>query len=112
MDIDTNLIIDTESDQVRPSVLQHIDKIADYTGTDIFLLGPKIEPPEAVGSSFNGSPDTGLDERLRVGIYGDMESADHAKMRTLIMVDQIVCISCSAPMMKGWLTSPTAKTHR
>lgn len=74
-------------------MLEHLDIIAAYTGTDIFLLGPRPTDPETVGSNFNGSPDTGLDQRLRVAVYGDMESAEHAKTRTLIMIDQIVRIS-------------------
>ena len=75
---------------MRKSVLDHLDIISKYTGTDIFLLGPKPADPEAADSSFNGSPDTGLDRRLRANIYGDMESAEHAKVRVLIMIDQIV----------------------
>lgn len=88
MDIDTNLVI--EDDAVKATVLEHLDIIATFTGTDVFLLGPRPTDPETVGSNFNGSPDTGLDQRLRVAAYGDMESAEHAKTRTLIMIDQIV----------------------
>ncbi|KAI9798504.1 MAG: hypothetical protein M1833_004771 [Piccolia ochrophora] len=90
VDIDNNLIIDAAADAVKSTVLEHLDIIADYTGTDLFLLGPKAVDPEIAGTSFNGSPDTGLDQRLRVAIYGDMESSEHAKTRVLIMVDQIV----------------------
>ena len=71
-------------------MLEHLDTIAAYTGTDIFLLGPRLTDPDTAGSHFNGSPDTGLDHRLRAAVYGDMESAEHAKTRTLIMVDQIL----------------------
>ncbi|KAI9893555.1 MAG: hypothetical protein M1814_006351 [Vezdaea aestivalis] len=88
VDIDNHLVID--NDTVKTSILEHIDIIASYTGTSLFVLGPKLESPEAVGSSFNGSPDTGLGDRLRVAIYGDMESSEHAKARVLIMVDQIL----------------------
>jgi hypothetical protein len=92
VDVDNHLVID--NDTVKTSILEHLDIIASYTGTDLFLLGPKLESPEAVGSSFNGSPDTGLDQRLRVAIYGDMESSEHAKTRVLIMIDQIVSRGC------------------
>jgi hypothetical protein len=72
--------------------LEHLDLVAKYTGTDIFLLAPKQADPETANSSFNGGPDTGLDQRLRVAIYGDMESSEHAKTRVLIMIDQIVSL--------------------
>ena len=34
--------------------------------------------------------DNGLDQRYRVSIFGDAESVEHAKTRTLMMIDQIV----------------------
>lgn len=34
--------------------------------------------------------DSGLDYRYRVNIFGDLESVEHAKTRTLMMVDQIL----------------------
>ena len=34
--------------------------------------------------------DNGLDQRYRVNIFGDAESVEHAKTRTLMMIDQIV----------------------
>lgn len=90
MDIDANLVIDPVSDGVRKAVLEHLDLVAAFTGTDIFLLTPKITDPEAVGASFNGSVENNLNQRLRITIYGDMESSEHAKTRILIMIDQIV----------------------
>lgn len=90
MDIDANLVIDPTSDGVRKAVLEHLDLVAAFTGTDIFLLTPKITDPEAVGASFNGSMENSLNQRLRIAIYGDMESSEHAKTRILIMIDQIV----------------------
>ncbi|KAI9846455.1 MAG: hypothetical protein M1838_001259 [Thelocarpon superellum] len=90
VDIDTKLVIDAANDTVKSSVLEHLDVIATFTGTDVFLLGPRPTDPETASVNFNGSPDTGLDQRLRVAVYGDMESADHAKTRVLIMVDQIL----------------------
>ncbi|KAI9726701.1 MAG: hypothetical protein M1834_008636 [Cirrosporium novae-zelandiae] len=88
VDIDANLVIDVSSNGVRTSVLAHLDTLAEYTGTDIFLLGPKSVDPEA--PSMNGNLVDGLDQRLRVAIYGDLESTEHAKTRVLIMIDQIL----------------------
>ena len=68
-----------------------MDTLAKYTGTDIFLLTPKLRDTDsAIVSSYGYATDNGLDQRFRVAIYGDMESTEHAKTRVLIMIDQIV----------------------
>lgn len=90
MDVDNTLVIDSAADAVKSSVLEHLDVVASFTGTNIFLLGPKLSEAETIGTTFNGSPEISLDQRLRVAIYGDMESVEHAKTRVLIMIDQIV----------------------
>jgi hypothetical protein len=83
--------MDGSTKGVRPTVLEHLDTLAAYTGTDIFLLSPKFRDTDsAVVSSYGYASDNGLDHRFRVSIYGDMESAEHAKTRVLIMIDQIV----------------------
>lgn len=73
------------------AVIEHLDYIARYTGTDIFLLKPKQVDVET--ASFNGALDSTLDQRFRVAVYGDMESSEHAKTRVLIMIDQIVSLA-------------------
>lgn len=88
MDIDENLIVDTASESVRVAVLNHMDEIAKVTKADIFLLRPKQVDIES--ASLSGTLDIALDQRLRCTIYGDMETAEHAKTRILIMIDQIV----------------------
>ncbi|KAI9816194.1 MAG: hypothetical protein M1827_001795 [Pycnora praestabilis] len=90
VDVDTDLVIDAPSNGARSSVLTHLDRIAEFTGTDIFLLSPKSSDPDDTASSFNVGPETALDQRLRVAIYGDMESSEHSKTRVLIMIDQIL----------------------
>lgn len=86
-----HLIMDASNKGIRASVLEHLDTLAAYTGTDIFLLTPKVRDTDsAVVSSYGYASDNGLDHRFRVAIYGDMESAEHAKTRVLIMIDQIV----------------------
>ncbi|KAL2352471.1 hypothetical protein BJ546DRAFT_210609 [Cryomyces antarcticus] len=87
VDIDSNLIIDPSADGARADVLSHLDGVADCTKADIFLLGPKQIDESA---SFNGNLDSNLESRLRIVVYGDMESAEHAKTRILIMIDQIL----------------------
>lgn len=77
---------------VRANVLEHIDILAKFTGTDIFLLNPKPMDPEDRNSSYGYTSEQGLDQRLRISIYGDPESSEHAKTRVLIMIDQIVSL--------------------
>ncbi|OGM41409.1 KH domain protein [Aspergillus bombycis] len=91
VDVDMHLIMDGSTKGIRPSVLEHLDTLSAYTGTDIFLLSPKLRDNDsAVVSSYGYASDNGLDQRFRVSIYGDMESAEHAKTRVLIMIDQIL----------------------
>ncbi|KAL2008600.1 hypothetical protein VTN00DRAFT_6794 [Thermoascus crustaceus] len=91
VDVDMHLIMDQSTKGIRTSVLEHLDTLAAYTGADIFLLSPKIlDADSAIVSSYGYATDGGLDHRFRVAIYGDMESAEHAKTRLLIMIDQIL----------------------
>lgn len=75
---------------VRAEVLQHLDGVATWTGTDIFLLNPKHSDPEGPASSYGNGSDQRFDQRLRIAIYGDPESSEHAKTRVLIMIDRVV----------------------
>lgn len=98
MDIDPDLILDgAGASNIRSSVLSHIDLCAKYTGTDIFLLKPRNAEPLSSGASYGSTVDSGLDQRFRVCIFGDMESVEHAKTRALMMIDQIVCPPQSVP---------------
>lgn len=90
MDIDPGLILDGAETGIRSSVLSHIDLCAKYTGTDIFLLKPRSGENFTGGASYGNGVDSGLDQRYRVHIFGDMESVEHAKTRALMMIDQIV----------------------
>ena len=75
---------------IRVEVLRHLDEVAKFTGTDIFLLNPKHTEPEGPASSYGNGSDNRFDQRLRIAIYGDPESSEHAKTRVLIMIDKIV----------------------
>jgi hypothetical protein len=101
VDIDPNLILDGAETGIRSSVLSHIDLCAKYTGTDIFLLKSRAEAnPHLVSKSSGTGLDTGLDQRYRVNIFGDTESVEHAKTRTLMMIDQIVrSIRLTTPLL-------------
>lgn len=76
---------------IRADVLTHMDDIANHTKADVFLLHPK--QVDADTASIHGTLDVNIENRLRVFIYGDMESCEYAKTRLLIMIDQIVCIT-------------------
>lgn len=98
VDMDMHLIMDGSTKGIRASVLEHMDTLAAYTGTDIFLLTPKLHDADsAVVSSYGYASDNDLDQRFRVAIYGDMESSEHAKTRVLIMIDQIVGFIRASP---------------
>ena len=90
VDIDTNLVINHDLKGVRKEVLEHLDAVAKWTGTDVFLLNPKSQDPAAVTTSYGNGSDFQFDQRLRIAIYGDPESSEHAKTRVLIMIDQTV----------------------
>ena len=91
VDIDSSLVVEGASENIRVSVLDHIDRIAAYTGTDMFLLNPKYTSPEEAELTYNGGAEiSSLDQRYRVTIFGDVESVEHARTRVLIMIDQIV----------------------
>ena len=90
--------MDANANGVRQPILEHLDMIAKYTGTDIFLLSPKSADPENISVAFSGVIENALDQRFRVAIYGDMESVEHAKTRILIMIDQVVSDSLRVEM--------------
>lgn len=90
MDIDTSLVIKKDMGGVRVEVLKHIDQVAKFTGTDVFLLNPKPEDPEDASAGNDDGSNQRLNNHLRISIYGDTESSEHAKTRLLIMIDQIV----------------------
>ncbi len=92
MDIDTHLVVDQAASGVRATVLNHLNILANFTGTDIFLLNPKPADHEGLGSNYGTRNDQGFDQRLRIAIYGDPESTEHAKTRVLILIDQIVSL--------------------
>jgi hypothetical protein len=52
------------------------------------LLKPK---PMDDASSLNGSIEATSSEKLRLVVFGDMLTEEHAKIRLLIMIDQLVC---------------------
>ncbi|KAL8958373.1 MAG: hypothetical protein Q9183_005850, partial [Haloplaca sp. 2 TL-2023] len=90
VDIDTNLVIDQSQKGVKANILEHLDILSKFTGTDIFLLNPKPMNSEAVSTSYGSGTEGKFDQRLRIAIYGDPESTEHAKVRVLIMIDQVL----------------------
>ena len=88
--IDTKYVTDATTNNVRPNVLEHLDRIANYTGSELFLLRSKQADPDNISANYANGSDQSLEQRLRIAIYGDTESSEHAKMRVLIMIDQVV----------------------
>ena len=83
-------MLDSSLNGIKTNVVEHIDIIAKFTGSDIFLLNPKQADPDNMSANYVNGTDQSLEQRLRIAIYGDPESSEHAKMRVLIMIDQIV----------------------
>ena len=89
MDVDGELVIDSAATALKSHVVTHLDEIAKFCGVDVFLLGPKFA---SLSDGITRSPEAGRDQRWRVAIYGDMESAEHAKTRVLIFIDRLVSV--------------------
>ncbi|KAA8571884.1 hypothetical protein EYC84_001837 [Monilinia fructicola] len=88
IDVDGDLILDSTKTGLKTSVIEHLDNVAAFCGVDIFLLGPKFASSLTDGLSSNG--EAGRDQRWRVAVYGDMESAEHGKTRILIYIDKLL----------------------
>jgi 2-keto-3-deoxy-L-rhamnonate aldolase RhmA len=80
-------VIDAAATALKSHVVAHLDEIAKFCGVDVFLLGPKFA---SLSDDVTQTLDAGRDRRWRVAIYGDMESAEHAKTRVLIFIDRLV----------------------
>lgn len=71
----------------NPGITSQLEKIANYTGTDIFVLRP---PEPSSGGLVDLLSETSQNKRLKISIFGDYESVEHAKTRVLIMIDDLV----------------------
>lgn len=96
---------------IRVEVLKHLDDVAKFTGTDIFLLDPKHADPEGPPINYGNGSDQRFAQRLRIAIYGDPESSEHAKTRVLIMIDKVVSFSTRS-VVEGNCSHSTATPHR
>ncbi|KAE9968947.1 hypothetical protein BLS_005302 [Venturia inaequalis] len=89
IDIDETLVshdLPDGSTAISTPFLTYLDDTAGITKADIFLLKAK---PLDDSASINGNPDASNNEKLRLVIYGDMLTEEHAKIRMLIMIDQM-----------------------
>lgn len=71
----------------REDVLDHLTHISNFTGTGIFVLKPEESKASAAGDP---EVDASQAKRLRIKIYGDYESVEHAKTRALIFIDDLL----------------------
>ncbi|KAF3482986.1 KH domain-containing protein [Arthroderma uncinatum] len=91
VDVDLDIVFHQDRESIRKIVLEHIDILANYTGADIFLLSPRVvDADSAIVPSYGYSSETSLERTFRIAIFSDAESAEHAKSRVLIMIDQIL----------------------
>ena len=73
----------------NPRITIHLERIAQFTGTDIFVLKP-LEPTSIV--AVDQGSEASQNRRLKISIFGDYESVEHAKTRVLIMIDDLVSL--------------------
>jgi len=73
----------------NPRITIHLERIAQFTGTDIFVLKP-LEPTSIV--AVDQGCEASQNRRLKISIFGDYESVEHAKTRVLIMIDDLVSL--------------------
>jgi hypothetical protein len=81
--IDRHMIFDGDRPMIDKNKLNHLDSVANITKADIFLMDTEERNED-------GTPKTGSKEPLRLLVYGDMLTKENAKIRILIMIDQIV----------------------
>ncbi|PWW73156.1 hypothetical protein C7212DRAFT_218648 [Tuber magnatum] len=68
-------------------ITNHLEGISQFTGTDIFVLKPP--EPTSIVAVDQGS-EASQNRRLKISIFGDYESVEHAKTRVLIMIDDLL----------------------
>ncbi|KAF3937343.1 hypothetical protein ABW19_dt0203640 [Dactylella cylindrospora] len=85
VDIDVDQVIG-EDDKFRPEAAQQLERISEYCGVDIFVVHP--EPTNV--SLRTGGSDTSQDTRLKILVFGDVESVECAKIRVLVMIDDML----------------------
>ena len=71
---------------VREWVPDHMGEVAKHTKADIFLLYRKPADDQA---SAEGEIE---DSRPRFMIFGDASTEEHARIRTLVMIDKLVSL--------------------
>jgi hypothetical protein len=86
--IDRHMVFVGEQHVLNENYLNELNRIADTTKADIFLLDPEDKDDES-------SLKLTTKEPLQMVVYGDMLTKEHAKLRILILVDQMVCQSIS-----------------
>lgn len=91
--MDSNLVCDFNAGELKPAVKETLDYISKFCGVDVFLLGPKLT---RMVDGMSGDAEVRMDQRLRVAIYGDPLSSEHAKARVLIHIDTLVCLAMVA----------------
>lgn len=81
--VDRHLLFKNDQGKLPQPMVTRLNKIADTTKADIFLLDPEERNED-------GSSKTNTKEQLRFVVYGDMLTNSNAKMQILIMIDQML----------------------
>ncbi|KAK5175578.1 uncharacterized protein LTR77_000717 [Saxophila tyrrhenica] len=111
-DIEREIIFPKDQEGPREAILQHMDETAQLTKADIFLLEPKSRRKDSDSISFNNALDKSMDNKLRIQVYGDMEGAENAKTRLLIMIDKLLNRHVDSMRLELTLHNLLAGRHR
>ena len=77
------MVFEGEESTIAKFTISSLDEIAKITKADIFLVDPEEKNED-------GTPKTNAKELLKLTVYGDMLTKENAKIRILILIDQIV----------------------
>ena len=77
------MVFEGEESSVAKFIISSLDEIANITKADVFLVDPEEQNDD-------GTPKTNSKELLKLTVYGDMLTKENAKIRILILIDQIV----------------------
>jgi hypothetical protein len=83
--IDRNMVFEGEQPIIAKFTLGSLEEIAKITTADIFLS-------DLEDKNDDGTPNTTSKEMLYLTVYGDMLTKENAKIRVLILIDQIVSL--------------------
>ena len=83
------MFVDTSNWSLLESIGGELSRCSQTTGADIFLL--KSRPATVSVGGFDPLRDANLQkEKIKIAIYGDIDTVEHGKTRILLLIDKLV----------------------